>query len=303
MRVLFIPRAAGPPYHLMVPLAWSLRNAGHEVRVAGPPDAVDAITDAGLPAVAIESTPTPEGDLVDFVTAWPPDVVIHSPGTVLGPLAAAVAHARNFRFLEGYEIDDAAIELERKQVTELCAKFGVDPVDPAGVGTLDPLPVALSSAGYTPIRHVPYHGPGVVPDWLLDRDRPVRVAIVWDGTPPELGALQAELVDASSTGAPVNMVLAACDAVIHRGAADLVMTGAALGVPQLVVAPEPGDQALAARLAELGAGLVTTDPAEVARLLRDTDFARAAQQLRADIEASPSPVDTTELVTAEGGTK
>ncbi|MGW2784745.1 hypothetical protein ACWC3X_26360 [Streptomyces populi] len=36
-----------------MPLAWSLRTAGHEVRVACRPDLLDAVTSAGLTAVGV----------------------------------------------------------------------------------------------------------------------------------------------------------------------------------------------------------------------------------------------------------
>jgi glycosyltransferase (activator-dependent family) len=44
-------------FHL-VPLAWSLRTAGHEVRVATEPDLLDAVTGAGLTAVGVGSGET-----------------------------------------------------------------------------------------------------------------------------------------------------------------------------------------------------------------------------------------------------
>ncbi|GGS43733.1 glycosyl transferase [Streptomyces violaceus] len=37
----------------MVPLAWALQSAGHDVRVAGEPNFVDSITEAGLTAVSV----------------------------------------------------------------------------------------------------------------------------------------------------------------------------------------------------------------------------------------------------------
>ncbi|WP_030808033.1 activator-dependent family glycosyltransferase [Streptomyces sp. NRRL S-337] len=50
MRVLFVTLAASPHFFVQVPLAWALRAAGHEVRVASQPDLMDTITAAGLPA-------------------------------------------------------------------------------------------------------------------------------------------------------------------------------------------------------------------------------------------------------------
>lgn len=51
MRVLFVPLAAPVHITLMVPLAWALQTAGHEVRFAVPPNHVDTVLRTGLMAV------------------------------------------------------------------------------------------------------------------------------------------------------------------------------------------------------------------------------------------------------------
>ncbi|MFC9087314.1 activator-dependent family glycosyltransferase [Nocardiopsis dassonvillei] len=51
MKVLFTCIPAPTHLYPMVPLAWALRTAGHEVRVAGEPDLVPLITGCGLTAV------------------------------------------------------------------------------------------------------------------------------------------------------------------------------------------------------------------------------------------------------------
>jgi glycosyltransferase (activator-dependent family) len=53
MRVLFNTLAVRAHLYSMVPLAWALRAAGHEVCVASQPDLADTISAAGLPAVAV----------------------------------------------------------------------------------------------------------------------------------------------------------------------------------------------------------------------------------------------------------
>ncbi|QEU96263.1 activator-dependent family glycosyltransferase [Streptomyces kanamyceticus] len=53
MRVLFTTLAAATHLHAQVPLAWALRAAGHEVRVASQPDLVDDIVRTGLTAVPV----------------------------------------------------------------------------------------------------------------------------------------------------------------------------------------------------------------------------------------------------------
>jgi glycosyltransferase (activator-dependent family) len=51
MRVLFVVNPEKAHFYAMTPLAWGLRCAGHEVRVASQPRFADTITQAGLTAV------------------------------------------------------------------------------------------------------------------------------------------------------------------------------------------------------------------------------------------------------------
>ncbi|MGW0811281.1 activator-dependent family glycosyltransferase [Nonomuraea sp. NPDC002799] len=53
MRVLFVANPEKAHLLAMVPLAWALRTAGHEVRVAGQPAFAELITQAGLTAVPV----------------------------------------------------------------------------------------------------------------------------------------------------------------------------------------------------------------------------------------------------------
>jgi L-2-deoxyfucosyltransferase len=53
MRVLFTTFAAKSHLYEMVPLAWALHTAGHEVRVASQPDLADDIIRTGLTAVSV----------------------------------------------------------------------------------------------------------------------------------------------------------------------------------------------------------------------------------------------------------
>ncbi|MEU0677003.1 activator-dependent family glycosyltransferase [Streptomyces sp. NPDC006172] len=61
MRILFTAFPATAHVHPLVPLAWALQNAGHEVRVAIHPDTVHLVTEAGLPAVPLGSSETLAG--------------------------------------------------------------------------------------------------------------------------------------------------------------------------------------------------------------------------------------------------
>ncbi|MFF1547481.1 activator-dependent family glycosyltransferase [Streptomyces sp. NPDC058291] len=60
MRVLIVPFPWKTHVFNLVPLAWSLQTAGHEVRVAVWPDLLDAVTSAGLTAVAVGPGETAE---------------------------------------------------------------------------------------------------------------------------------------------------------------------------------------------------------------------------------------------------
>ncbi|MET9294037.1 activator-dependent family glycosyltransferase [Streptomyces sp. NPDC003077] len=53
MRVLLTTYPEKSFFQAMVPLAWALRTAGHDVRVASQPELVDTITQAGLTAVPV----------------------------------------------------------------------------------------------------------------------------------------------------------------------------------------------------------------------------------------------------------
>lgn len=58
MRVLFVTMPWKTHLFNFVPLAWAMRTAGHDVRVASEPDLAAAITGAGLTAVPVGSGPT-----------------------------------------------------------------------------------------------------------------------------------------------------------------------------------------------------------------------------------------------------
>ncbi|MFE5796138.1 activator-dependent family glycosyltransferase [Streptomyces sp. NPDC056503] len=77
MRVLFTVYAAKTHFYNMVPIAWALRAAGHDVRVASQPQLAEAIGRTGLPAVAVgdedglEGRETPaDGGHVTSDTSW-----------------------------------------------------------------------------------------------------------------------------------------------------------------------------------------------------------------------------------------
>ncbi len=70
MRVLFAVNPEKTIFLYLVPLAWALRTAGHEVRVASQPRFADVVTQAGLTAVPVGSDRDPWR-----ITAHKPDVL------------------------------------------------------------------------------------------------------------------------------------------------------------------------------------------------------------------------------------
>jgi len=65
MRVLFVTYAERTHFFNMVPVAWALRTAGHEVRVASQPALTDTIVQAGLTAVPVGQDHSFDQVLVD----------------------------------------------------------------------------------------------------------------------------------------------------------------------------------------------------------------------------------------------
>jgi hypothetical protein len=53
MRVLLLPGLNKSHLYVMVPLAWALRSAGHDVLVAAQPDMAGDIAPTGLPGIAV----------------------------------------------------------------------------------------------------------------------------------------------------------------------------------------------------------------------------------------------------------
>lgn len=84
MRVLFVANPEKAHLLAMVPVAWALRTAGHDVRFAGQPAFADTIVQAGLTAVPAGR----DGDLWDLVRripgwSWEPEFGLPAPYDVV----------------------------------------------------------------------------------------------------------------------------------------------------------------------------------------------------------------------------
>jgi len=182
MRALFTTWAWPSHLYAMVPLAWALRAAGHEVLVAGQPALLGEIARAGLPAVAVGDNvdavelvrgyllPSQDnvdaaaprtgkgpramqmflahaesmtGDLVAVARDWGADVVIYEPTALAGPIAAAAAGVPAVRHLYGTDLMLRARPILGDLLQPLASRYGVSTVDPYGVATVDPTPTSL----------------------------------------------------------------------------------------------------------------------------------------------------------------
>ncbi|MER5649373.1 activator-dependent family glycosyltransferase [Streptosporangium sp. NPDC002524] len=195
---------------------------------------------------------------------------------------------------------------------------------------------------YLPLRYIPYNGTAVIPSWLHTPPVKPRVCLTLGTSATErldgysvsvqdiltsLADLDIEIVATLPekqqaelhhvpdntrlvSFVPLYALASTCSVVIDHGGPGTVFTVASRGVPQLMVPKLFDEPLLAERLAGRGAGLVmhsrdATGPRvreHLLRLLGEPSFTRAAADLRAEIEAMPTPnelVPQLERLTAE----
>lgn len=279
MRVLLAAPSSPARLHNLVPLAWALRTAGHDVKIAGPHSFVDEILSTGCVAVDLEH----DEALIDFAKLWRPEVVVsdaQAPGTAAARAVEAVA-VRLLGALDETDAGDADT-------------------------TYDTVPPSLRDAGSEAraVRHVPYFGPVVVPNWLRRKARRSRVLLsLTDATlfGPVFDAaagLEAELLCATVPeripagvtmppnvrlvdSAPPAALLPTCAAVVHDGDAELALAAVTHGLPQLSLT----ESAIASRIAAVGAGRV----GEAGQIRELAALSGAANALRDEIAALPAP--------------
>ncbi|MDT0456844.1 activator-dependent family glycosyltransferase [Streptomyces sp. DSM 41527] len=102
MRVLFATNPHKSIFQYMVPLAWALRTAGHEVRFAGQPSFTPTITQAGLTAVPVGRRQNPFRllELVDPELIAESRVGLPTPWNVIQDPSKATWEG----MLEGYDL-------------------------------------------------------------------------------------------------------------------------------------------------------------------------------------------------------
>lgn len=212
MRVLFTTAPMRGHFFPLVPLAWAMRAAGHEVLVAAPETFLPTVLRSGLPAVASG----PHLDFVDLVggaaaadagerrarhglafariagaclpgmrsvvESWRPDLVVSERAELAGPLAAS---AYGVPYVE-YQWGVAPLaEYRAVARTELDLRHLAPPVE-----VLNPWPPRLRlphATHHQTVRDMAYNGDAPVPLWALSpRARP-RVCVTFGTVVPRLG--------------------------------------------------------------------------------------------------------------------
>ncbi|QYN22241.1 nucleotide disphospho-sugar-binding domain-containing protein [Amycolatopsis sp. DSM 110486] len=290
MRVLLAAPSSPVRLRTLAPLAWALRTAGHDVKIAGRPSFVEEILSTGCVAVDLEEgdgeTLAESAALVEFAKLWRPDVVVSDALAPAGTAAARAGEAVAVRLLGA--VDEPS----------------TSDVDT----TFDVVPPSLrdNGSGVRSVRHVPYFGPVVVPNWLRRKPRRARILLSLDDTSlfgpvfDAVAAVDVELLCAAGADAfgpgttvPANVklvdvappaaVLPTCAAVVHDGDPALALAAVAHGLPQLSLT----STAFTTRVAEAGAGFVGA-AGRLADVMADDAVRAKAVALREEIAALPA---------------
>lgn len=230
---------------------------------------------------------------VRYARDWRPDLVVHDPVSLDGPLAARAAGVPAVMSLWGPvgTAEPGHLRTIPDDIASSFARHGFADRGPEQVDhVLDPCPDSLApptEAKRLPIRYLPYNGAGPTPPGPLGPGPRPRVCVAWSTALtamsgpqtyllPELvdrlAALDAEVVvtateqDAAALGrvpasvrvlvrCPLRLLLPGCAAVVHHGGAGSTMTALWAGVPQLGLTFAAEQAANAERVAAAGAGL------------------------------------------------
>ncbi|MCI2423216.1 DUF1205 domain-containing protein [Saccharopolyspora sp. K220] len=223
IRVLFVSTPGIGHVFPMVPLAWALRAAGHEVRFATAGAAL-AVARAGLPVVDVApdfdfaaaqariARENPElvqrmragqvhdlrdlaamfghisNLLADGVAAaalrWRPDVIVQSPVQGAGLLAAAVLEIPFVEHGFGFARTTGIATLASQHMPEVFDRHGVTELPRQHA--IDVAPPSMLDAepdGWS-MRYVPFNGGATLPEWLEIPPQRPRFAVTLGTTAP-----------------------------------------------------------------------------------------------------------------------
>ncbi|GAA3582931.1 DUF1205 domain-containing protein [Amycolatopsis ultiminotia] len=141
MRVLFVTWAWRSHLYAMVPLAWAMRAAGHDVLVASQPALLPEIERTGLPGVAVGTDVDAAGMVRGYLL----------PSGAAGPGAAKPA-PRNGKGPRALQMVLANAESMTADLVELARGWGADLVvsEPTALAG----PIAAAAAGVPAVRHL-----------------------------------------------------------------------------------------------------------------------------------------------------
>ncbi|MGZ3118290.1 glycosyltransferase [Streptomyces sp. H62] len=253
MRALFTTAPLAGHLLPLVPTAWALRAAGHEVLVATREDFVPVALRSGLPsascgpaadlagAVGAGALARPRGEARGVLSGalarvargglagvrrlgevWRPDLIVSERAEYAGPLVAAALGVPWVRYHWSVSsLEEYRRAAEAEFAPELAA-LGLDRF-PQPARVLDPWPVSLrrpDAVAHDGVRHVPAHGDVPVPDWAFTRGRGPRICVTLGTMLPRHGAAAtgdflAELV-AETRGWDCELLVAVDDDVVAR---------------------------------------------------------------------------------------
>ncbi|MEJ8641989.1 nucleotide disphospho-sugar-binding domain-containing protein [Streptomyces sp. MS1.HAVA.3] len=315
MRVLIATPSLTERLHNLVPLAWALRAAGHDVQVAARPAFTVEVNRTGLVAAAWGGEGARDGEgaadvLARHTAAFRADLLLWDELAPAAGDVAAAAGIPSVRVLAPGSAPDPEGARDDVPLT-------VDPTSPALRAPLDP--------GHRRVRHVPYAGPAEIPAWLRKLPKRPRIAVTLTGEKAPVAEVFEALADVDAeviatlpaeripegTTVPDNIrffdtapwiALAQSSAAVVHDAGILRMADVlAYGLPQCVLLGQDAQERTvraAHRLAEHGAGFAVEQDlldgsglrAAVEALARDAGPAERAAGLRArEVAQTPSP--------------
>jgi UDP:flavonoid glycosyltransferase YjiC (YdhE family) len=238
MRVLFTGAPAVGHLFPMIPLAWALRGAGHDVLFASY-NGAEPITRAGMPLVniapeldashellAVAGARRPDllnrvaDSLVAHGQEWRPDLIVFEPLATAGVVAAAALGVPAVQHNLGFGRNAALRATMLEELADSFARHGVaaPPADEVQVIDIAPPSTVAATDGW-PLRPVSFSGGGTLPQWLRHHpDRP-RVGVT-------LGTFLPHLLEAAHIR-PVFEAMSKVDAefVFAQGNTDLAQLG------------------------------------------------------------------------------
>ncbi|WP_405453295.1 nucleotide disphospho-sugar-binding domain-containing protein [Streptomyces erythrochromogenes] len=300
------------------------QSTGEEVRYVTTDLTTDQILDRAANGFALLSRPTVDG-LLDVAESWGADLLVYDSFQASAPLVAAKLKIpsviQNFGVTSGHDMVDRLAA----NFTEAYETYGVPgPAEPTALN------IVPASLGGDPdglrMRYLPYNGGGFVPRELLRRGTRPRVAVTLGTVLTEMDGVRAivRLIEAAASvdaefllavgdadlaplgtlpdnvrplpWVPLAELLTTSDALIHHGGSGTLLTALQAGLPQLLL-PQGADHfANTDALTATGAALRSTsdgvDAALLTRLTVDPELREAAERLRTENAALPTPAET-----------